>query len=191
MNHPPHLESSWSSAFIPFCAYKTDLNFSKDSLPLNGTNFPLCSSFAPTILEGQLCYKLELNRKSGQGRRNELMLLLDYNEERSLQMNTVPTEKTIEKVSKEKLNLNTAIQSVQYNSAKIHINTLAPYINFDGGIYKMTVVKRMSAKDDFLEMPLDDRKCEVELYEDCRTRKLLERCNCVPWEVPGFQVRIF
>ena len=119
------------------------------------------------------------------------MLLLDYNEERSLQMNTVPTEKQIEKVSKEKLNLNTAIQSVQYNSSKIHINTLSPYINFDGGIYKMTAVKRISAKDDFLQMPFDDRICEVELYEDCRTRKLLERCNCVPWEVPAFQVKIF
>ena len=53
----------------------------------------------------------------------------------------------------------------------------------------MTVVKRMTAKKDFLKMPLKERKCKVELYEDCRTRKLLEECNCVPWEVPGYQVR--
>ena len=52
----------------------------------------------------------------------------------------------------------------------------------------MTVVKRMTAKKDFLKMPLKDRNCEIELYEDCRTRKLLEECNCVPAEVPGFQV---
>ena len=54
----------------------------------------------------------------------------------------------------------------------------------------MTDVKRMTAKKDFLKMPLKDRNCEVELYEDCRTRKLLEECNCVPWEVHGFQVGV-
>ena len=53
----------------------------------------------------------------------------------------------------------------------------------------MTVVKRMTAKKDFLKMPLKDMNCKVELYEDCRTRMLLKECNCVPWEVPGFQVR--
>ena len=52
----------------------------------------------------------------------------------------------------------------------------------------LTDVKRMTAKEDFLKMPLKDRNCEVELYEDCRTRKLLEECDCVPSEVPGFQV---
>ena len=54
----------------------------------------------------------------------------------------------------------------------------------------MYSVKKLTAKEDFLVMPLKDRNCEVELYEDCRTRKLLKECNCVPWEVPGFQVRI-
>ena len=54
----------------------------------------------------------------------------------------------------------------------------------------MSVVKRMTAKEDFLKMPLNERNCEVELYEDCRTRKLLGECNCVPLEMPGFQVQI-
>ena len=84
VSNPPHLTSGWSSAFIPFCAYKTDLNFSKVSPVLEGTDFPICSSFLPTILEGQLCYKLQLNQSSGQGKGNELMLLMDYNEDRSL-----------------------------------------------------------------------------------------------------------
>ena len=188
ISHPVHISSTRTSAFIPFCAYKTNLNFSKNSLTLPGLTFPLCSSFLPTILNGQLGYKLTVNGTSGKGRENELMLLLDYNNERSLHVKMVQTGNKKEKVSKEKLNLNTAIQSVQYDSAKIHINTLAPYINFDGGIYKMTVVKRMTAKEDFVKMPLKDRNCEVELYEDCRTRKLLEECDCVPWELQGLQV---
>ena len=52
----------------------------------------------------------------------------------------------------------------------------------------MTAVKRMTSKKDFLGIPLKDRNCEAELYEDCKTRKLLEECNCVPWEMPGYEV---
>ena len=186
MSHPPHLTSTWSSTFIPFYAYKTDLNFSKSILALPGITFPLCSSFLPTVLEGQLCYKLTLNDTSSQGKRNELMLLLDLNEDLSL--HTSSNEERSVQFSKDKLNLGTAFKSIESESAKIMINTLSPYINFGGGSYRMTVVKRMTAKKDFLKMSLKDRRCEVELYEDCRTRKLLKECNCVPWEVPGFQV---
>ena len=84
VSHPPHLTSSWSSAFIPFCAYKTDLNFSKSNRSLPGISFPLCSSFLSTILEGQLCYELKLNKTSDVGKSKELLLLLDYNDERSI-----------------------------------------------------------------------------------------------------------
>ena len=52
----------------------------------------------------------------------------------------------------------------------------------------MTAVKRMTATEDFLKMSLKDRNCKLELYEDCRTRKLMEECSCVLWELPGFQV---
>ena len=165
-----------------------DLNISKKSLTLPGITFPLCSSFLPTVLEGQLCYELKLNDTSGQGKENELMLLLDYNDDLSL--HTTEKGNRSEKFSKEKLNFNRAIESIQGKSAKIQINTLSPYVGFGGGIYMMTVVKRMTAKKDFLKMPLKERNCEVELYEDCRGRKLFEECKCVPWEVPGFQARI-
>ena len=184
MNHPPHLTSSWSSAFIPFCAYKTKLNFSKGDHVLDGTSFPLCSSFLLTILDGQLCYKLTLNGTSGQGKQNELLLVLDYNEERSIQTSLDQSERA----SMNTLNFDASVESIQGDAAKIHIGTLSPFVSFGEGIYTMTDVKRMTAKDDFLSMPLAERQCEVELYEDCRTRKLIEHCNCVPWEVPGYQV---
>ena len=185
-NHPQHLTKSRSYALIPFCAYKTDLNFSKSNIELPGVSFPVCSSFLPTILEGQLCYKLTLNKTSGQGKRNELMMLLDYNDDLSIQ--TFPNETEDAKGSRKTLNFDMAVESLQVNSAKIHIDTLTPYTGFSGGIYKMTDVKKMSATSDFLKMPLKDRKCEPESYENCRTKRLVEECNCVPWEVPGFQV---
>ena len=179
--------SSWSSAFIPFCAFKTNLNFSRSPFALEGTDFPLCSSFEPTFTQGQLCYKLKLKEFGGQGKENELSLLLDYNEDRSLQ--GFSNKKDTALSSNRTLNFGTAIESIQGSSAKVQIDTLSQYTGFGGGIYKMTDVKRMTVKNDFLKMELKDRNCEVELYEDCRTRKLLEECNCVPWEVPGFEVR--
>ena len=189
MSHPPHLTSSWSSAFIPFCAYKTDLSITNNTLVMQGINLPICSSFLPTILEGQLCYKLMLNKTSGQGKRNELMLLLDYNEDRSLQASS--NKKPFSKPSNGSiLNFDTTLERIQGEKAKVHINTLSPYTGFGGGIYTMTDVKKISAKDDFLGMKSRDRNCEVEDYEECRTRKLLEECNCVLWEVPHYQVGI-
>ena len=185
MSHPPHLLRSWSSAFIPFCAYKTTLNFSKNALPLPNTNFPLCSSFLPTILEGQRCYKLNLNDTSDQGKKYELMLILDHNEDRSLHL--TPYEDRSVHYSNETINFDIDTD-IQEESAKLQINTLSPYVGFGGGNYLMSDVKRMTAKDDFLSMPLKDRNCEVELYEDCRTRRLFEHCSCIPWELADFQV---
>ena len=187
--HPPHLTSNpWSSAFIPFCAFKTDLNISKNPLSLPGITFPLCSAFLPTILEGQLCYELKLNATSGQGKENQLMLVLDYNQDRSLQISSENESVAGVRVSKGTLNFATAVQSLQDVSAKVHIGSLTPYTRFGGGVYTMTDVKRMRAKNAFLEMPFAQRGCEVELYEDCRTRKLLGECNCRPWELPHYQV---
>ena len=188
VSHPPKLTSSWSSALIPFCAYKTDLKMFKEGYTLPGIPFPLCSSFIPTILEGQLCYKLNLNMTSGQGKKNELMLLVDYNEDRSLQATFNRNED--DSSNMDTLNFDRAVESVQAVSAKVQINTLSPHVGYGGGNYILTDVKRMSTKNDFLRMPLKDRKCEVELYEDCRTRKLLEECHCVPWEFPDHQVRL-
>ena len=116
------------------------------------------------------------------------MLLLDYNVDLSLHV--IPEEENSGRLSRGKMNFDRAIESVQRENAKIQINTLSPYVGFGGGSYQMSVVKRMTAKEDFLKMPLKDRNCEVEMYEDCRTRKLFEDCKCKPWEVPGFEVRI-
>ena len=162
------------------------MNFTEKSFALNGTNIALCSGFVPTILEGQFCYKLTLNKKSKRGKKNGLMLLLDYNEERSMQIHSNTTADV--RSSNGELNFDTTVRSIQSSSAKVQIKTLSPYVNFGGGIFVMSDVKRMTAKEDFLKMPLKDRNCEVELYEDCRTRKLFEKCNCVPWEVSGCQV---
>ena len=88
------------------------------------------------------------------------MLLLDYNEDRSLQ--TSSNRKAVVKPSNETINLDTAVESMQRVAAKVHIDTLSPYTGFGGGIYTMTDVKKITAKEDFLQMPLKDRQCAIE-----------------------------
>ena len=80
-NHPPHLKNS-PSAFIPFCEYTG--NMLSVGEYIENFDFPVCNSFRPTVLGGQLCYQfdvnsIETNTTSGQP---YLMFVLDYNEDR-------------------------------------------------------------------------------------------------------------
>ena len=129
------------------------------------------------MLDGQLCYHLKLNKTSGQGEKNQLMLLLDYNEDRSLQISALQKE---DSQSTSTMNLEANDGNSHGVAAKFQIHTLSPYIGVGGGSYKMTAVKNMTATPDFLTMSGVDRSCQVELYERCRTWKLLEKCECLP-----------
>ena len=50
----------------------------------------------------------------------------------------------------------------------------------------MTAVKRMATTNAFLSMPFKHRGCNVELFQECKTRRILEKCKCVPAEVQAF-----
>ena len=187
-SHPAHLEGKVSSSFIPFCAYKSNLILSRNPLWFSNISFPLCSSFKPTMLEGQLCHKIELNGKTDTGRVNELMMLLDYNEDRwlmSRSKNEMPPP--LSKITTLRLNLDRA-GDIQRDKAKISVETLSDSFGFGGGSYLMTDVKRMTATTAFLDMSREDRKCDIERFQDCRTRRLLEACQCVPGELEDYFV---
>ena len=98
-------------------------------------SFPICTSFKPTLLEGQLCYKLDLKMEesshSGQGQKNELMLLLDYNTQLSLQ----PKAGSSDNVGTGNIIYLDTVDTERYE-AKIHINTLSQMMKFGGGSYK-------------------------------------------------------
>ena len=184
MSHPPHLLGVGTSALIPFCAFKSDPIISDNPQWIQGLSFPVCSSFQQTILEDQLCYKLQLNRRSGVGKKNQLLLLLDYNEDLSMQVRLNSSDSMLEPT---RLNMEQK-GAEEGTKAKIQVNTLSPIIGFGGGSFKLTAVKRMTVSDDFLKMSLDDRDCEVELYEDCRTWNLIQECGCAPSEMTAVQV---
>ena len=80
------------------------------------------------------------------------------------------------------------------NGAKLYIHTLSPYTGYGKGSYKMTALKKMTGTTDFLGMSETDRKCQLEVYENCRLDAFYSAgkdCQCVPWELPNlYQVRM-
>ena len=183
-SHPVHFAENGdfkvTSSLIPICGYKSDLTLSKPPSWLPNISFPVCSSFLPTILDGHLCYKIQVNATADQGRENELVMLLDYNEDRSL---TPPVKKDTASNSTTITRLNFDHAKNQHEKAKIKIHTLSNYEGYGGGSYKMTAVKRMTSTNAFLNMPFKHRGCNVELFQECKTRRILEKCKCVPAEV--------
>ena len=62
--HPPHLldsqGNSTPAALIPFCSYSGDM----DSVgqQIDGLDIPVCNKFQPSIMDGQLCYTLNISK---------------------------------------------------------------------------------------------------------------------------------
>ena len=187
VSHPVHLigpnRSLAPSALIPFCAFKSDLSMGKPIHKHPNLSFPVCDSFVPDILEGQLCYTLKLKESSGKGKKNGLMLLLDLNKGRSIHVTRdLSPQKKLVVGNKMEMNLDTE-SSFGDVSAKIQINTMSPHVTYGKGSFKMTSVKRMTATEGFFSLNSNVRNCEVETYDECRTRHLLSTCRCVSWEL--------
>ena len=146
-----------------------------------GINFTACSHFQPTILEGQLCYSLNLSslktRKTKSGKRAGLVLLIDsggQTNERSQKEET-----TIEHT------LDLESTGADDHSPKIYLDTLASYTDFRVGSYAMTSLKKMTGTGSFLKQTDKEKKCRIGTFEDCQANSYLDtvqkKCGCVPW----------
>ena len=96
-NHPVHVFNENGdlspSAFIPMCSlFKKSLSFLENETNIN-VGFPVCNSFKPVIHFDQVCYEVNLNDKF---KKNEeflkklrvgILLILDYNEDRQIDLN--------------------------------------------------------------------------------------------------------
>ena len=188
VNHPAHLldsnNNSLTSAFIPFCAFNGQLGIPNSFSPLTVGSFPVCTSFNPVALDGQLCYNIKLNNVTSNNRRTDgLILILDLNEDRLVPLGMEEDNDQ----SNVKLIFNPKDQGAK-KAAKLHINTLSSFKGFGAGEYKMTSVKKLIGTEDFLSMPDNTRNCKLEDYEDCRRRELFQVCNCSLSELISIQV---
>jgi hypothetical protein len=125
-----------------------------------GLSFPVCTSFQPTVLEGQLCYKLNVSRESGIGKANGILMVLD-----SGRLDSVQKEDT--------------------NSVKIYLNTLDRFQGNGAGKYAMSSLKRITVTENFMGLPEHVKKCQKETFEQCHAKKYVYRvqsqCGCIPW----------
>ena len=174
--HPVHLTPDKEgnlppSALVPFCSYQGNSSLlGQERQELE--NLTVCDKFRPIILEGQLCYSLDIaklsKKKTKSGKSNGLFLLLDPN---PYHLNAI--EKNV-KGSK-----------TEENSFKVFITTLAQYTTFGPGSYGMSTLKRMTGTESFKKLPTDQKKCLVHNREECQTQKYLDQikkeCKCIPW----------
>ena len=165
---PPHLEDAKGRllprALIPLCSYQGNM------LGKMHKNFTFCDKFQPSVLDGQLCYSLNLSQavklKSKSGQRNSLAIVLDQ-----------PTSYGLS--GKEK------------SVATIHLDTLAGFNDNRPGKYYMSNLKKMTGTEAFMSLSDSEKRCQSESYADCKMGKIFaelqKKCKCVPWELVKFQ----
>ena len=148
------------TAFIPFCSYKSSTLFlgevEKD------LEFTPCNGFQSTILNGQLCYSIDLGNltkaKSKTSKAEGLLMILDR-----------------------------GLTNEQDGSFTLSVNTLDNFVDSRDGSYMMTSIKKIEATEGFMALPNHDKGCREESYHTCRNRKffedLIEQCGCVPWNL--------
>ena len=188
VSHPPHLLDQKSttspSSFIPFCAFQSQLNISEPITFLPNSIFPVCNSFTPVALNGQLCYNIKVNMTGRNGKDGGLVLVLDLNEDRSLSFGSLSDSEDEEDFT---LHLDKRNQDAK-NNAKIHLRLLTPFAGVGGGSYQLTSVKNVKGTDAFLDMEESERQCVHERIEECQNRKMYKKCKCVPQEFQSIQV---
>ena len=125
MNHPVHIVdvggNQSPSAFIPFCT----IGSTTTGLEIPGFTFPVCTLFKPSLHNGQMCYKLDLNDVRDEvniasGMNGGLSFLMDYNEDRMI--NGVEIEQEDE--TSDSLFKNIRSSESAKPQASIHIDTL-------------------------------------------------------------------
>ena len=183
--HPPHLtKAKGLPALIPFCAYAGNMKIMGEHI--SGLDFPVCNAFKPKIIDGELCYVLNFkslvskgNMTVKAGRGKGLLLAID---------NGISIEPQVDKSIVEVKNDFIRTELVNTGKrARFHILTSHDYKDSRPGIYTLKNLKQMSGTDNFLAMPDDLKKCQIEPKEDCKGRRYVyevqKQCGCLPWSL--------
>ena len=105
-----------------------------------------------------------MTRKTKQGKANSLMLMIDPG-----QIEEDPNE--------------------ERSSFELYIHTLSGFSGSRAGSYAMSSLKQMTGTSGFLNLPDDQKRCQVEVSKDCQPFHFLEelqkQCGCIPWMTIG------
>ena len=162
--HPPHLigahNEQMPSALIPFCSYQSEVL----GKTIQGYNLLACNSFEPSLINGRLCYSLkdQLKGKTRHGKKNGLMLMIDPGQ--------IMDNQNDDEAS---------------SSFELYLHTLSGFSGFRAGSYALNSLKQMTGTPGFMSLPDHQKRCHIELVEDCQRSKfvsqLQEKCGCIPW----------
>ena len=150
----------------------------------------MCNSFKPKILNGELCYALEISSslKTRAGRGKGLLLAID----KGISIEPQAQQQT---VAKRKNFIRTELRP-RGKKARIRILTSHWHDDSRPGKYAMKNLKVKAATENFLAMPDGVKGCQMEPMEDCKTRHYVQQvrktCGCSPWplsSVASIQVR--
>ena len=132
-----------------------------------GYKLPACDIFQPVVFDGRLCYSVgkELAGKTMEGKENGVLLLISPGT-----------------VDKKRI-----LNDRESTSFKIYIHTLSGFSGYKSGSFALNSLKRMTGASGFMDLPDEQKRCQVELREDCRARELFKeierKCGCVPWAI--------
>jgi len=182
VSHPHHITPDTSQSFIPYCGFATDLKLLGHQTA--DDKFPVCDKFIPVLLEGQLCYRLDvtphLSSRPSFGQKEGLLLAVDTNPDRSAA--SFPSKE----VNSEKSRIDTAPpDGGVVTSPRVYIHTLAGYSGYGTGRYVITSIKDVTATDSFMELSQENRVgCQEEDREECIVKayvnETLSKCQCWP-----------
>ena len=146
------------SLLVPYCSFPSKILGGKSS----GYNFPFCDILEPVVFDGRLCYSVgkEFGGKSKEGKENGLLLMIN------------PGRKHDDKESE---------------SLQIYVHTLSGFSTYKTGSFALNSLKKMTGTSGFMDLPDEQKRCQVELREDCQAKEILHemelQCGCVPWEI--------
>ena len=107
------------SAFIPFCSFGEDIL----GVKVKEFDIPVCNIFKPKLQYDQLCYEIDLEQLKNTEDTNireiqrgiGLILVLDYNEDRQINMN---------KINFDSLKQNGMTKTIHQSPVSSHLDTL-------------------------------------------------------------------
>ena len=162
---------------IPFCSYQS--NWTKLGKKGKGLDFVACDQFKPSVLNGELCFSLKLDRdrhgESANGKWNGLLLVIDPN--------TAVSEKQADALEHTKDNE----EENDRFFARISLDTLSHFSETRNGSYAITALKQVTASESFMKLSDEERGCQEETKDECEARNFLieiqQKCNCIMWDL--------
>ena len=168
-------------SLIPFCAYQGNLSTLGTRTQIHSK--PVCLAPQPSILQGQICYKIRMDGVQAVPRTGySLQVLLDS------------------EPSTPEANFELLIEDDHHSDmiedgdhpgtgmhADIYIPTLSKLRMEAVGTFSLSDIKQMTASEKFLAKDDSDKGCSEVAFEDCQSERFLENvqeiCKCIPWQI--------